>query len=325
MSSAADTVLVLTHTADHYVIERVGEELTRRGARPLRFDTDLFPLEARLAARFGGAIGGDELHCAGERLAAESVRAVWARKFWSPKLPDELEPRLREGCVRESGAALRGWLSALAGVRWVNPLHAGAAAEDKLEQLRRARALGLRIPRTLVTNDPEAVRAFRDEVGPLVAKMLTPLSVSMERADFFVRTSVVRDEDLADLEGLRFAPMVFQERLEKRHELRVACVGARGFAGAIDASRSAAGRVDWRGAEPGEVRWEPAELEGELAARLARLVAELGLVYGAADLVVTPEGETIFLELNPSGEWGMLERDLGLPIAAALAEELLRP
>ena len=43
-----------------------------------------------------------------------------------------------------------------------------------------------------------------------------------------------------------------------------------------------------------------------------------------ADLIVTPAGETVFLELNPSGEWGMLERDLGLPIGAALAEELLR-
>jgi glutathione synthase/RimK-type ligase-like ATP-grasp enzyme len=210
-------------------------------------------------------------------------------------------------------------------VRWVNPLDAGTAAEDKPRQLRLARELGLSVPRTLVTNDPEAVRAFREEVGPLVTKMLTPLSQSMGKAELFVRTSAVRDEDLADLSGLALAPMVFQERIRKQRELRVACVGNRCFAGALDASRSAAGQVDWRAARPDEVRWEHAELDADLAARLARLVSALGLAYGAADLIETPSGETVFLELNPGGEWGMLERDLGLPIGAALAEELLRP
>jgi hypothetical protein len=40
-------------------------------------------------------------------------------------------------------------------------------------------------------------------------------------------------------------------------------------------------------------------------------------------LICTPAGEHVFLEVNPSGEWGMLERDLGLPIADAIAGALL--
>ena len=50
---------------------------------------------------------------------------------------------------------------------------------------------------------------------------------------------------------------------------------------------------------------------------------ELGLAFGAVDLICTPAGEHVFLEVNPSGEWGMLERDLGLPISEAIAEALL--
>src|SRR6185503_6963201 len=163
----------------------------------------------------------------------------------------------------------------------------GAAAENKLRQLRLARALGLCVPRTLVTNDPDAVRAFRAEVGTLVTKMLTPLSVSMGKAELFVRTTELGDEDLADLDGLRASPMVFQERIEKRRELRVACVGARVFAGAIDASRSQAGRTDWRGARPDEASWEPAALAPGAARALRELLERLGLVYGAADLIET--------------------------------------
>ena len=52
-------------------------------------------------------------------------------------------------------------------------------------------------------------------------------------------------------------------------------------------------------------------------------MSELGLVFGAVDLICTPSGEYVFLEVNPGGEWGMLERDLGLPISEAIAEALL--
>jgi glutathione synthase/RimK-type ligase-like ATP-grasp enzyme len=49
----------------------------------------------------------------------------------------------------------------------------------------------------------------------------------------------------------------------------------------------------------------------------------LGLAYGAIDLIETPEGGHVFLEVNPGGEWGMLEHDLGLPISEAIADALL--
>ena len=157
----------------------------------------------------------------------------------------------------------------------------------------------------------------------MVAKMLTPLSQSMEGGRPFVYTTAIGPEHLDELDDLRLSPMVFQERIDKARELRVAVVGGRCFVGAIDASGSAAGQVDWRRARPEECRWEPGELPEEVADCLQSLVAALGLVYGAADLIVTPDGRHVFLEVNPGGEWGMLEHELGLPIAAALAEALV--
>lgn len=318
-------VLILTHAADHYVVERVANALERRGARSLRFDTDCFPLTVRLGARFGAGDEDARIEIAGQAFDVRDFQAVWARKVWSPSLAPDLEPRMREGCVRESTSALYGFLDGFRTARWINRLDASNAAENKLLQLREARAVGLRVPHTLVSNDPALVRAFHDEEGEIVAKMLTPLSVSMDRSAFFVHTSRVRPEDLADLDGLRHSPMVFQEHVKKDVELRVACVGDRLFAGSIDASRSAAGQVDWRLSQPGEVSWTRGELPDDIAVRLRALMARLGLVYGAVDLIRTPDGEHVFLEVNPGGEWGMLERDLDLPISEALADELLAP
>ena len=48
-----------------------------------------------------------------------------------------------------------------------------------------------------------------------------------------------------------------------------------------------------------------------------------GLAFGAIDLIRTPEGGHVFLEVNPAGEWGMLEKELDYPIAEAIAGALL--
>lgn len=326
-----DIVLLVTHSGDRYTVDRVAEELAQRGARPRRVDCDLFPTTLSLTSALEPAAGRSRrmLRDAHGSLDGDAVRAVWMRRLWPAVLDDELEPSLREGCRRESMAALLGFLEGFGDRRMVNPLDADRCAENKLRQLRAARELGLSIPRTIVTNDPAEVLAFHDAVGGrMITKMLTPLTQSMSGHTAFVHTSVVQPEDLEDLEGLRHSPMVFQAQVDKTHELRVAVVATPGggghcFAGAIDATCTDHGQVDWRKSAPTQAAWRPGTVPDDVATRLLALVRALDLVYGAADIIVTPAGEHVFLEVNPAGEWGMLERDAGLPIAAALADALL--
>jgi MvdC family ATP-grasp ribosomal peptide maturase len=319
-------VLLLTHSGDFYTVDLVSHALARRGVRPIRFNTDLFPSIVKLSARVGDERAAQLYTEAGEQISAAEVHAVWARKLWSPRLAEDLDERYRSMCVAESAAALEGFLDALHNARWINNLQRQRAAENKQRQLRLAQRAGLRVPRTLVTNDPAAARQFFAETeGQTVAKLLRPLNVSMDAdAQPFVYTSRVREEDLAGAEALRHSPMVFQELIPKERELRVAWVAGKTFVGALDASGTSRGQTDWRRAAPDECRWEQARLPAEVANSVQALMSELGLVFGAVDLIVTPAGEHVFLEVNPSGEWGMLERDLGLPIAEAIAEALLK-
>ena len=319
-----DVVLLLTHSGDFYTVDLVSQALARKGARPIRFNTDLFPSSVKLSARAGDERAADLYTETGEQICTEEVRAVWARKVWSPRMADDLDERYRQMCVGESATALEGFLDALHHARWVNDLSQQRAAENKQRQLRFAARAGLRVPRTLVTNDPTAARQFFAETdGETVAKLLRPLDVSMDAAQPFVYTSRVREEDVAGAESLRHSPMVFQELIPKARELRVVCVAGEAFAGALDASGTSRGLTDWRLATPDECRWQNAELPSEVLRGLQVLMSELGLVFGAVDLICTPEREYVFLEVNPSGEWGMLERDLGLPISEAIAKALL--
>ena len=324
MSSSRDVVLLLTHSGDYFTVDRVAAALSRSGARPFRLDTDQFPLAVQLTAKISNAGLRYRINYGNCSISTEQVQAVWMRRIWEPKLSKDLAVHFRNACIRESQTMLNNFLDSLRGVRWVDNLQRIREAENKMRQLRVATEVGVRIPRTLITNDPQQVRDFFLELeGKMVTKLLTPISYGMESSPFFFYTSSVKEEDLKEAETLRYSPQVFQEEIPKLRELRVIFVNGNLFVGALDASRYQAKTMDWRRAKPEECPWEPAVLSREFARKIEQLMAKLGLTYGAIDSIEKPDGEYVFLEVNPCGEWGMLERDLDYPISEALAEALL--
>lgn len=324
MNSRRDVVLLITHSGDYFTVDRVFAALSKRSCRPFRLDTDRFPAAIKIRAHFGDNGCENWLEYGDISLRAEEVRSVWLRRIWQPKFGEELTPEFQVACARESLATWDGFWDGLRSARWVDDVERIRAAENKLRQLRVAREVGLRIPQTLVTNDPAEVRTFFYRVGgKMVAKLLKPLSYSMKGSPFFLYTSAVKEEDLADLETLRHCPMVFQEEIPKRRELRAVFVDGRIFVGALDASKYAESTVDWRCGTPENCVWENHQLPPAIAEILDHFMAKFCLTFGAFDFIETPSGELVFLEVNPSGEWGMLERDLKLPISDAIADALL--
>ena len=324
MSSSGDLILLLTHSGDFFTIDRVAEALSKKGARPFRFDTDKFPLEVQLRAKFDQSQSSYRLKYGAEVISSEDVKAVWKRRIWQPNLGENLDPQFQESCIRESSATLSGLWDSLRGVRWIDDLAKAEAANNKQRQLRVASEVGLVIPKTLITNDPEAVREFFQQVkGKMVTKLLKALSYSMEYTPFFLYTSIVKEDDLQDAESLRYCPMVFQEQIPKQLELRVIFVQGKVFVGALDSSIYEKSTVDWRRPNTDVGAWQHHELPDEIVARIKALMDNFGLLYGALDFIVTPSGDYVFLEVNPGGEWGMLERDLELPISNAIAEALI--
>ncbi len=322
--STGDTVLMLTHSGDYFTVDRVAAALVRRGVKTFRFNTDRFPEETKLIAKFTGRAVTHVIKDGAKSVDASAIRAVWARKIWWPSLAEDLDPDFKGMCMRESMAALESFLNGLTFARWVNEPRSDRQAENKLWQLRTAQEVGLPVPRTLMTNDPVQMKSFFREVNKkMVAKLLTPISISMDAATAFVHTSEVTSRDVADGNLLRHSPMVFQEQIPKACELRIAFVNGSMFVGAIDASGSKDGQVDWRLSSPEAVHWRRDEVPVDVSTKLSALMSKLGLVYGAIDLIRTPGGEHVFLEVNSGGEWGMLERDLDYPISEAIAEALL--
>jgi len=319
-------ILIVTHSEDNDAIARVIEAVARRGGRAIRFDTDRYPTDVRLTSYHGNS--GDErltlTNEAGE-FDLREVTAIWHRRInFGGQLPKELDRQLRHASLGEASAAAHGMLASLKAFRMDHVRHI-RHAENKQLQLQVARELGLDTPRTLTTNDPAAVRAFAKscERG-MVTKMLSSFAIYDEGKELVVFTNPVKPEDLEDLSGLNLCPATFQELLPKALEIRVTVVGNRVMSAAIDSQVSERATHDWR--RDGQrmlQEWRPYQFPHDVEEKILRLMDYFSLNYGAIDVILTPDGRHIFLELNPCGEFFWLERSPGLPISEAIANVLL--
>jgi glutathione synthase/RimK-type ligase-like ATP-grasp enzyme len=320
-------VLLITKSDDNESVERVSRALAERGATPIRFDTDRFPTETGLALRWEEGAQRSQLVVDGSAFDLSTLASIWYRRIdVGARIPLDLEKGMRGPSVGESRATVLGAIATL-DVFKLNDPNCVRRAEQKPLQLRLAQNVGLEIPRTLTTNDPDAVRAFAAQCPRgLVAKMLTSFAIVENDEERVVFTNRVRPEDLDDLEGLRLAPMTFQEEIPKKLELRATIVGDRCFTAAVDSQALDRAKLDWRREGAALVEsWKPHALPRDVEARLFALADRLGLDYGAADLVLTPDARWVFLEINPSGEFLWLEPGAGLPLSAAIAEALVDP
>lgn len=172
------------------------------------------------------------------------------------------------------------------------------------------RAAGLRTPRTLITGDPVAARAFYDECGgEVIFKSLSGVRSVVRRME---------PRDLERLPYLRHAPAQFQAFVPGDN-IRVHTVGDVLFATRV---RTAA--VDYRYARQhgADLEMEPATLPPAVAAACRELGPASGLLLAGIDLKETPDGAYFCFEVNPCPAFAWYERQTGQPISAALAELL---
>jgi glutathione synthase/RimK-type ligase-like ATP-grasp enzyme len=306
-------IVAVSHARDEHA-PPVLSALRRMGAEAVLLDLADFPLRGRIALDYGSRARGAPLRTPVGDLRPEEVRAVWWRRPEPFDLGRELSPADAAFSFRQVLEALAG-LAASLDASWVNDPRRDAAASLKTRQLALAERLGLRVPATLVTNDPDRARAFLAKRGraATVHKALHGIDADWRP------TRLVGPEDRARLESLRWAPVVFQEYVPGV-DVRVTVVGDRLFPAEIDARKTASPedfRAVWR-----EAPMAPCALPAAVERALRALVAELGLRFAAIDLRRRDDGEHVFLEVNPSGQWLFVEERTGLPITEAVARLL---
>lgn len=305
----ARRVLTVTTRADVHA-DLVADRLAAAGALTFRLNFDEFPELYEVDLEFaGGRCSGCLVHLpTGERLLCTDIDAVWMRKRADFSfLSKDLGPQERAYARAETRHLLLGLLYSL-DCYWMSHPLALRAASWKVEQLQRAARFGFDVPRSVATNRPERAEAFMAAEGDIVFKPLSSATLAAEQVAAADRvapgmlTRRVGPEHADLLDSVAELPCFFQSHVAKRHELRVTVIGERVFAARIHSQDDARTATDWRDMSA-EIRFEQATLPAAIEKRCLGLTHSYGLTFGALDLVVTPAGDPVFLEINPVGQF----------------------
>lgn len=312
--AVAVEVLLLTNLHD-FPSDRICHELQQLGVRYARLNREslgaatvqLIPQEPRLEVRLDGHTW----------IVDGNLKSVWWRQPTylrnTPHQPLSLDDQLERS---QWPAFLRG-LMLFEEARWLNDPRATYRAESKPWQLRQAHKYGFDTPETVITNDPDAPIAVR--IGERVAvKSVDTVLLRENNRQFFAYTQLLDWADCAT-PALRIAPVLVQEVLEPKLDLRVTVLGEQVWTVSIQANETGI-EGDWRLLKKDQLAYPTFVLPPEIEQRCIALVREMGLVYGAIDLALCGD-RYVFIEINPTGEWGWLDCP-ARPIARAIAEAL---
>lgn len=320
------TVLVLAQELDR-TADGVIQGLTELGEQVMRVDLSWFPQRLKLDAEFCDGIWRGCLSTEHHEADLACIRSIWVRSPSLFQMPEGMSVAEADYARREAKIGIAGVLLALPGVLWVNRPDLAATAAYKPLQYSLGVRCGLRVPRTLISNSPSAVSRFvRSSLPGVVCKPLTTNLLFEDGTYKMGYTRRLSPKDLADLRGVEVTATQLQDWAPKLRECRAVVIGEDLFAVAIDA-RSDAAYVDWR-SDFAALSYEVIELPEAVVTGLRMFMAELGLCYGAFDLVIGPDpdrhGQQVvsLLECNPGGQYGFLEGMTGVPITRSLVELL---
>ncbi|MFT3712253.1 MAG: ATP-grasp domain-containing protein [Archangium sp.] len=214
---------------------------------------------------------------------------------------------------RERASYFVAWLLALQdrGARLINPPQAGSVLQYKPFQLNVLRSVGASVPRTLISNDPDAVRAFAKDTHDVIFKPLMGGAITRRLADL---------ESADELDAVRNSPVIFQERIDG-DDLRVMLAGDEIVS--CVAIRTPSQHLDFRD-DPvyssGDARYEEVELPSAVVQHCRDAARKCGLRFAGIDIKRTTDGRFVFLELNSSPIYLDVEQKLGHRISRAIAE-----
>ena len=242
-----------------------------------------------------------------ESVDLESIRSLYVRSYNSASLPhvDQAGEEAQRSAL-EIDSRITRWAQRTEAFV-VSPLDAMSANHSKPFQSRWIASFGWRVPRTLITTDPVEARRFWETHREIIYK-----SVSSVRS----QVSRVTTEHAHRLADIVNCPTQFQEYIPGV-DYRVHVVGEAGFACRIETSSD-----DYR---YGESDFSAATLSPEIEERCRAMSSAMSLPFSGIDLRLTPEGEWVCFEVNPSPGFSVFEEQTGHPIAAAVARLLLNP
>jgi len=196
--------------------------------------------------------------------------------------------------------------------------------DNKLINLEIAKEVGLKIPSSLITSDKEDLQAFYNKYKKIITKDLRgPIDIKT-RNKHFVSTGVkVVDSQMIAKLDKTFIPIYVQNFIAKEYEVRVFVFDKQLFSMAIFSQNDKKTQIDYRNYNRQKPnRCVPVLLPKTIEEKIWRFMDKIDMNTGSIDLIVTPQNEYYFLEINPMGQFHWVSANCNYYIEEKIAKFL---
>lgn len=253
--------------------------------------------------------------------------SIWNRRVMDPVLPKNIPKELEDIVFTETERTWQSLLFSHKG-KVVNRPQANFNANNKLDQLIFVNEYGngIKTPKTVLTNDPACFLSFYSSTPVVSFKLLkAPIVKTGEDEDsyFTCYNNIVSEGHLKNAKLVRNNPSLFQEYIDKEYELRVTALEDKVVGIRIDSQSSNLSKVDFRRYDFENVKYSYEDLPDNVTRFCHDIINHYGLSFAELDLIRDKNGDYVFLELNPNGQWLWLELKSGYDLTKDVAENLL--
>jgi ATP-GRASP peptide maturase of grasp-with-spasm system len=197
---------------------------------------------------------------------------------------------------------------------------------NRLTNILVAKECGLKIPDTIVTSSRVDLLSFVKKHTLIITKPIHNGHLSFEHDNIKYHCKGITLLDYKFVSNLetRFCPSLFQEYIEKDMELRIFYLNGKFFPMAIFSQLDEMTRYDYRNYNKVKPNRDvPFKLNLEIENKLSEFMKRVGLETGSIDIILTPQGEYYFLEVNPTGQFGWVSVDCNYYIEREIALNLI--
>ena len=305
--------LVISSSID-YSTDLVCFELHERQKSYLRLNRDSFgdyDILYSLSDRRMVITIGDDVYS----LRNDNLKGIY---FRAPVfLRSHKKYNINEQLIRSQWSSFIRNLVVFENAKWINHPVNTYRAENKMYQLHCAQSAGLLTPKTYVGNVlPKNIIGTQE----YIVKPLDTALFYNESQEYFTYASVVGGSELID-SNIKDAPVIFQEFLEDKLDIRVTVIGNMVFPVSITKQgKNIYG--DWRVNPKDSLQYTSITLPKGITNRIIGLMNKLDLTFGGVDLALS-KGKYYFIEVNPTGEWGWISPYCTMPLEIAIVNELV--
>lgn len=304
-------ILIISHKED-YTSDYLVNKLNKRKIKYLRLNTEDIGTKHNITFRNGSSNYVSIDGCT-------SFSSVWFRRTKHPQnhISNEHEMQFFQ---RDFKSFLLNLWKIIDAKKWLSIPENIYSSENKLFQLIVANEVGFKVPKTIVSTDKNEIKKFYYENNQrIIIKPLFSGRFIEKGKEKLIFTNQVLEKHILNIQNYNSFPVIFQQEIPKDYELRITVVDGKVFTAKVDSQIHEETKIDWR---KGKLHFKESSLPIEIENKCLEIVKKLGLKFGAIDLIKI-DGEYIFLEVNPNGQWVWIETETNLKISNAIIDYLI--